>query len=775
MEELKKLIVKNLENADFYKAINNIKKLESEFSEEKTFLFFYYFLYDFMQWVSNHKRDDRFKEINEKKRKYFNKINKLYQFDKSITYLKLYIFLDENFRIFDSYIWFRKNEKLIYLLDKSLEENSNNLETLFYLLYCKNKFKKCFEFLNNNILDIQLANDLLSRTWFDEKYIDEVQQLKKQYALNYDINDVRYNVEKGNYLWLYNYFKENEEAKNKNNHITFGKVCFELSKFNEAINFYTHKEDKDSNDYYILGQCYEKKGNKNKAINCYKNYYSNFQSGYFDRGIKKLFQLKAYNEIEDILKNEKSFHNREYKIFCEAKILNSRRKYNKSIEKLNLLKDYSKKDTYLLYISNYYNETIRILNNQYNDIIKHQGFELNSYYSIGYSHYSVYRDLEKYQEKLNIEFDNKYLKKTEQYQKRIHDKFILLLQKLYQETKKIKFELSEDRELYYLSAFTDSSSYNKRIKIYKKRVQEEPENPNYNLELGKLFCNKNNPTKHDIEESIKYLNKSIELAQKYFVYLNGEPELLLIKINKGTKKDNKQLFDNSMKNFIFHNSYQKDIQTTFFNQILYKYQSFSINALSSLSNNYLYFATPIQLNDPFDVASESLEKLFENLEIDKMDFKTCSLSKNNDNKLMWSHYTKDYTGICVGYKILYLPNYVGKDEVEYKNTNLKEKNIFKNILDYWIVKSEDWEYEKEVRLLHYGEQSKIKYTFDVQEAIEKNIIALYIESITLGMKFKEENILKQTISNIQEKQKRKISVFKARSQEQKLVIDKINL
>ena len=112
--------------------------------------------------------------------------------------------------------------------------------------------------------------------------------------------------------------------------------------------------------------------------------------------------------------------------------------------------------------------------------------------------------------------------------------------------------------------------------------------------------------------------------------------------------------------FIIH--IKKIFKQYFFNQPLYKYQSFSINTLSSLSNNYLYFATPNQLNDPFDIASVSLEKLLENLEINKMDFRTCSLSKNNDNKLMWSHYAQEHTGICIGYKISYLPNCVGKDE-----------------------------------------------------------------------------------------------------------------
>ena len=116
-----------------------------------------------------------------------------------------------------------------------------------------------------------------------------------------------------------------------------------------------------------------------------------------------------------------------------------------------------------------------------------------------------------------------------------------------------------------------------------------------------------------------------------------------------------------------------------------------------------------------------------------------------------------------------------KMKVEYKNTNLKEKDIFQNILDYWTVKSEDWEYEKEVRLLHYGKQSKIKYTFDVEKAIAENTIALQIESITLGMKFTEENTIKHIIKDIEEKQKRKIKIYKAKPEKQRLIIEKIKI
>ena len=108
-------------------------------------------------------------------------------------------------------------------------------------------------------------------------------------------------------------------------------------------------------------------------------------------------------------------------------------------------------------------------------------------------------------------------------------------------------------------------------------------------------------------------------------------------------------------------------------------------------------------------------------------------------------------------------------------TNLDEKDIFEGIIDYWTVKSEDWEYEQEVRLLHYGDRERIQYTFDMDQALKDNIVALRIDSITLGMKFKEDKIIKQAIEEIEKKQKKEIKIFKTKIIKQKLHVEKYDL
>ncbi|MCT7553560.1 DUF2971 domain-containing protein [Aliarcobacter butzleri] len=780
MEKLKKKIIDNLYKVNFYEVFINLKELENHIGKCEELYILYYFTYDLMEWLSNHKKEKNIKKIESNKKSYFNRINKLNNSDKSNTYIKLYEFLENNFTTFEHFTWFGKKEKALYLLNQAEKVNSNNLEAKFYKLFIEDKIENCFLFLNENILDVRIIKNFLNKIWYNE-YLDESKQLREKYSL--EKNDFIYYAQKEDYIWLYKYYNKNEEEKYKNKYISFGKVCFKIEKYDEAINFYNKKESKNNHDYYTLAECFEKIGQKDKAIENYKNYYLNFQSGFWKIGIEKLLKLKAYDEIKIILENEKSWLHKNEKEFFEAKILNIENNYKSSIDKLNGFFDSSqnydkdlKENIYLLYILNYYKYVLEQLKADFTRVIKEKDFQLN-WFKLSYSNYSIYNEFEKFSKKLNIEYNNKHSKKIKNYKNQIHNKYIILHQKLYEEIKKVDFKLTEDLELYYLSSYNDNLSIDKRISIYHRKIKYEPENPKYYLELGKLYYKKANQSDKDFLQAVKNLKKSINLSQKYFVNLNGEAEFLLIKINEMKKEENKQLFDDSIKNYIFHNSYSKDIHTTFFEQILYKYQNFSMNTLSSLTNNYLYFANPSKLNDPFDVASETLEKQFKNLELNKNEFKLCSLSKIGNNKLMWSHYSNEHSGICIGYKFLYLPNYVAKAEIQYRNTNLDEKEIFQNILDYWIVKSEDWEYEREVRLLHYGNKEKINYTFDIKQSFEENIIGLKIISITLGLNFKEDNynIIKQIVKDIEDKQKTKISIIKARIEKQKLILEEIDI
>jgi len=156
MEELKKAIVDNLYITNFYEALINIKQLEVNFLNKEETLFFYYYLYDLMSWVSKNKQDASYDEIEKSKDEYLKKIVQKNQNDISQSYLQLYLFLKENFTKFDRLTWFKKYEKEKELLNHALQKDPNNLDAQFYLLFIDKENKKCFDFLILNTLDTQI-------------------------------------------------------------------------------------------------------------------------------------------------------------------------------------------------------------------------------------------------------------------------------------------------------------------------------------------------------------------------------------------------------------------------------------------------------------------------------------------------------------------------------------------------------------------------------------------------------------------------------------------
>ena len=74
MEKLKKTIINNLYSSNFHEALTNIKNLENDFKNINDYLFFYYYLYDLLSWVSQHKECKTLAEIEQNKVKYFEKI-----------------------------------------------------------------------------------------------------------------------------------------------------------------------------------------------------------------------------------------------------------------------------------------------------------------------------------------------------------------------------------------------------------------------------------------------------------------------------------------------------------------------------------------------------------------------------------------------------------------------------------------------------------------------------------------------------------------------------
>ena len=170
--------------------------------------------------------------------------------------------------------------------------------------------------------------------------------------------------------------------------------------------------------------------------------------------------------------------------------------------------------------------------------------------------------------------------------------------------------------------------------------------------------------------------------------------------------------------------------------ILYKYLD-AEGGLKMLENSTLKFTNAIKFNDPFDChpslidysnipnrikgnkVGELLVKMYAGTPKRIIDGTwICSLTKRNDNLLMWSYYC-NHEGICIGLNIdkvkKSLSKYEGipigcpEIEVQYKNI-IDKPDYFRNMnkqdfLLYQIgTKAKDWEHEEEVRLYTRGDR-----------------------------------------------------------------------
>jgi hypothetical protein len=204
--------------------------------------------------------------------------------------------------------------------------------------------------------------------------------------------------------------------------------------------------------------------------------------------------------------------------------------------------------------------------------------------------------------------------------------------------------------------------------------------------------------------------------------------------------------------------------------LLYKYRPFNENTLKILVDGKLYFSSRKGFNDPIDsnphfrndLTRENLKKLWEKCSgqwksaapesIDVQYFDVCqyynkllndcgilSMSTEWNNPLLWSHYAKEHTGICVGFRrnkaeendtIYYRPKlgkvYYNKDRTinlseifsVHKGDNFQEMKNY--IYKAFFSKAPNWWYENEWRYIH----SSAKTEYEIPATIEEIIFGL---------------------------------------------------
>lgn len=179
--------------------------------------------------------------------------------------------------------------------------------------------------------------------------------------------------------------------------------------------------------------------------------------------------------------------------------------------------------------------------------------------------------------------------------------------------------------------------------------------------------------------------------------------------------------------------------------MFYKYRGISKleYILNIFLNNKMYAAKYDQLNDPMEgyyhyETSKTISGIIEAIKSGKDKIKICSLSKKDNEPLMWAHYADGHKGIVIGVKIkneydIRLIKYEGLETIDANQIdNFRETAI--KVLSH---KNKIWEYENEVRVFTEKE----------------DFIKVDIIKVIFGSKMKKEKktFLKNIIRKINEK------------------------
>jgi hypothetical protein len=187
--------------------------------------------------------------------------------------------------------------------------------------------------------------------------------------------------------------------------------------------------------------------------------------------------------------------------------------------------------------------------------------------------------------------------------------------------------------------------------------------------------------------------------------------------------------------------------------IIYKYRDWEKdNDKSVLKNLELFLASPKSFNDPFD------SKIFFNLPNRKEGFSAgleveiidkligiISFSKTWKNILLWSHYSNNHKGFCLGFNANLLSfEKTKKRDVEYPCDNKypiiepREENLETK----FFTKSRVWEYEEEYRIVKIFKESTECDALIRKESFSKEAIV----EVYLGLEMEENH--KQEILNL---------------------------
>ena len=308
----------------------------------------------------------------------------------------------------------------------------------------------------------------------------------------------------------------------------------------------------------------------------------------------------------------------------------------------------------------------------------------------------------------------------------------------------------------------DSSIFIAKLSELETQVSDEFERFKICLALGSTYC-------------LDRQNKNLSLAEKYLVMAEQDFPSEIKKGNeleiyfhlghlfarKDYKKESKAYFE-------------KYIQSLFVNDVrsgvgcIYSFRKINKFTISDLVNNEITLSNPKIFNEPYDTLLFQFldyrrRKIKEESEYDVSPmieaynpirvrcFSGYNFNKAKQivdpilNRLQWAHYADEFRGICILYEFSNsseINSSIRWYRVDYEECICFGNKTKESIQLLFATKNKDWEYENEVRLIHYD--PTITKEQHIQIPLEK--LGVKIKAIIFGSRCTEKD--EQTIRKL---------------------------
>ncbi|WIH83400.1 DUF2971 domain-containing protein [Brachyspira pilosicoli] len=529
---------------------------------------------------------------------------------------------------------------------------------------------------------------------------------------------------------IFKEIKRHDDGKHDNKIIELCDDGLKIDDKNPELYFYKAKS------LYQLGLY---SNDSNKYLDAIKNFNivltvePNNKSTYYNRGLCYFYlALNENNNIEYLNKAIEDFDNVilflnefEKNIKNKIGIIELNKKYDES---------YSIRALSYVYL-NKYKEAL----NDFNMAIKYNSESGEYYYNRGLCYYNL--ALNNNEEYLNKAIEDFY-KAIE-----LNEKYYLVYYHMgicYHELK----NYDEAIKNYDLSEKYCKYNYDK-LSIQDKKIESLLKLNNKENEIYNLYKN------IILNLYVKFYNETIFYSYDFFNISSSITENVLSlkdKINIDENEiinNNKKIINKTIQDNFYNQKYFYEIK----NNSLYNYTRVNKDTLRSILNNTLWCSNTKNFNDPVDPYIRNFRKEEQNQFYDYLleKIKIACLTTHNDNTLMWSHYADKHQGICIEYDIknifdknnskilinkisynkrmIYYDTFINKQRKSINNVLIDNKTLT-NITDIFVIKSKEWEYEDEYRILFYDEENKNP---------NGTLIDLPIKSICFGVQTSKED------------------------------------